>query len=200
MIYFATTDGSMETVELPEVEPSQDSPYRLYRFLTDLEDILARVQGDRPRLEAIFPLVQRLLRDSPWLYYPDLVPHPQTGWAVQTLYDEPFYPLTVQRVAWAAGATSPIHNHGTWGIVAILQGEEKNTFYQRSPQPAYPHRLELGDECTLGQDQMIGFFADAIHHVQALDQGPTLSFNLYGETNYDQRWQFDLATHSARLF
>ena len=77
--------------------------YRLYRFLTDLENILHNLKSDRLRLQAIFPLVRRLLTSSEWLQGEYLEPNQETGWSVLTLYDEPDFPLTVQTVAWLSG-------------------------------------------------------------------------------------------------
>lgn len=110
--------------------------------MTDLEDILETIQDDEKRLGAIAPLMRKLLNESPWLYLSMLEPNPDTGWEIMTLYDEPSFPLTVQLVAWAGGTVSPIHNHGCWGIVALLEGKEKNTFWRRNPQPNQPDKIE----------------------------------------------------------
>jgi predicted metal-dependent enzyme (double-stranded beta helix superfamily) len=40
----------------------------------------------------------------------------------------------------------------------------------------------------------------AIHHVEAIGDEPTLSFNLYGETNYSQRFEFDPGQGTAKNF
>jgi len=41
---------------------------------------------------------------------------------------------------------------------------------------------------------------DAIHQVEAIGDQPTISFNVYGETNYDQRFEFDFKHKTAHLF
>jgi hypothetical protein len=41
------------------------------------------------------------------------------------LYQEDNFPITIQMVAWLPGNISPIHNHGTWGLVAVVSGQEK---------------------------------------------------------------------------
>jgi predicted metal-dependent enzyme (double-stranded beta helix superfamily) len=41
---------------------------------------------------------------------------------------------------------------------------------------------------------------DAIHHVAALGDEPTISFNLYGETDYDRRFDFDPIQGTAQNF
>ncbi|MFN9395539.1 MAG: cupin, partial [Pseudanabaena sp.] len=76
-------------------------PYRLYRFLTDVENILCQETDDRVRLQKICPLVRRLLNDSEWILTSFALPDRETGWSVQTLYDEPDFALTVQTVAWS---------------------------------------------------------------------------------------------------
>jgi len=186
--------GSASDYELPT------SPYRLYRFLTDLEDILQNLIDDRSRLQAIRPLVRRLLTSSDWLQAEYLEPDTETGWSVLMLYDEPDFPLTVQMVAWLPGRVSPIHNHGTWGVVALLGGQEKNTFWQRSPVPDVPDRIEQVSECILVPGDIIGFMPDAIHCVETIGDEPTITFNIYGETDYAQRFEFNPVTHTVINF
>ncbi|MBW4674823.1 MAG: cupin [Desmonostoc geniculatum HA4340-LM1] len=173
------------------------SQYRLYRFLTDLEDILHKFQSDRYRLQAICPLVRRLLTSSTWLQGEYLEPDPQTGWSVLTLYDEPDFPLTVQTVAWLPGRVSPIHNHATWGIVALISGEEKNTLWRRTDNHG---GIEKVGEIILTPGEIISLMPDAIHSIEALGEEPTISFNLYGETNYEQRFEFDPVAGTAKNF
>jgi predicted metal-dependent enzyme (double-stranded beta helix superfamily) len=172
-----------------------DRPYRLYRFLTDVEDILDLTTDNEIRLQKIFPLLRRLLTSSEWLQLEYIDPDPDLGWSVVTLYDEPEYPLTLQMVSWSPGMVSPIHNHGTWGIVALLEGQEKNTLWQ-----SHPHGIECIDERILNPGDIIGFLPDAIHQIATLGEKPTISFNIYGETDYDRRREFDPFTGQTNLY
>ena len=180
--------------------PEFDQQYRLYRFLTDLEDILLNTTEPEAQLRQIIPRVQQLLEQSPWLFFDPLQPDPEKGWEVQMLYDEPEYPITVQLVAWEPGSQSPIHNHAAWGIVAMLQGEEENTFWQRSATPEHPDRIQQIGQKTLACGDIIGILPDAIHQITALGDQPTVSFNLYGITDYDARYEFDPDKHTATVF
>jgi predicted metal-dependent enzyme (double-stranded beta helix superfamily) len=175
-------------------------PYRLYRFLTDLEDLLERVEDDQTRLTLICPLVRRLLTSSEWLQMNFLPPDPTTGWSVLRLYSEPDFPITIQTVVWAPGSVSPIHNHATWGIVALVSGQEKNTFWKRSPTPTHPDRIEPTDDRLLVPGDMMCLMPDAIHQVEAIGDEPTISFNLYGETDFNQRFEFNLEHQTAQIF
>jgi predicted metal-dependent enzyme (double-stranded beta helix superfamily) len=189
-------NGQWERYETPASDDS--SPYRLYRFLTDLENILASIQDTEKILQGIRPLVRRLLTQSFWLQWQYLDPEPETGWSVSMLYDEPGFPLTIQNVTWSPGTVSPIHNHGTWGVVAILGGQEKNTFWR--PHSTGSSRLEKAGEVILNPGDMIMFSPDTIHSVEVVGNEPVISFNLYGVTDYQTRFEFDLTTETKANF
>ncbi|MHC5833869.1 MAG: cysteine dioxygenase family protein, partial [Nostoc sp.] len=86
-------------------------------------------------------LVRRLIVNSYWVGSQYLEPSPKTGTSVLLLYEELGFPLTVQTVTFAPGTRSTIHNHGTWGIVAVLKGQEKNTFWQRTHSPDFQDKI-----------------------------------------------------------
>ena len=197
--WLVTDEGRCEVCEIPDNWEWTVKPYRIYRFLTDLEDIL-EIEGDRQRLQAIRPLVRRLLTSSDWLQGEYLVPDPQTGWSVLMLYDEIDFPLTVQTVVWLPGKVSPIHNHATWGVVALISGEEKNIFWQRTGDQDFPNSVKLTEEKVLVPGDIISFTSEAIHSVEALGDEPTISLNIYGKTDYQRRFEFDPKLHSARNF
>ena len=174
--------------------------YRLYRFLTEVEDILKNVEDESTRLPEIRMLVRRLIINSYWVQSQSLQPDLKTGISVLLLYDELGFPLTVQTVTFAPGTTSTIHNHGTWGVVAILKGQEKNTFWRRSSHPEFPDKIEKVGEINLSPGDLISFTPETIHQVQAIGKEPTVTFNIYGETNPKQRFEFDVINHIAKKF
>lgn len=198
--WFVTNEGQCQLGEPSHLIEDLTQPYRLYRFLTDLENILNGITDDSLRLQAICPLVRKLLTSSTWLQMMPLHPDPETGWEVTLLYDEPFFPLTVQLVAWAPGIISPVHNHASWGLVALLSGQEKNTFWQRSPTSDSSDKIEPVGEQLLTPGDILCFMPETIHQIEAYGDQPTVSFNLYGETDYDRRFEFDPIQGTATLF
>lgn len=198
--WLVTDEGYCIPCEISEQEDWTTRSYRLYRFLTDVEDIIDRESDEQIRLQLICPLVRRLLNSCEWLHLNFLSPDPETGWSVQTLYDEPDFPITIQTVVWSPGTVSPVHNHATWGIVALLDGREKNTFWQRSPTTEFPDRIAATGDRILVPGDMLCLMPDAIHHIEALGDEPTISFNIYGETNYDRRFEFDPLNSTAKIF
>lgn len=197
--WLITGDGNCRSIGNPEI-PEPESIYRLYHFLTDLDSVLEMVEDEIERLDQIIPLVRKLLTSSYWLQMEYSEPSPETGWAVKFLYREHQYPLTVQMVSWLPSKHSTIHNHGTWGIVALLDGQEKNRLWTRQPTPETPHKIQLNHEIILNPGDIAAFTSDAIHSIEALGQDPTISFNLYGVTDHSQRYQYDLEQQSAKKF
>ena len=174
--------------------------YRLYRFLTELEDVLNNVEDQSTRLPEIRMLVRRLIINSYWVQSQFLQPDLKTGISVLLLYNELGFPLTVQTVTFAPGTNSNIHNHGTWGVVAILKGQEKNTFWRRSSNSDFPNKIEKVGEINLSPGDIVSFTPQTIHQVQDIGEEPTVTFNIYGETNPKQRFEFDITNHSAKKF
>jgi len=199
--WLVTNESQCIPLTVVSQDLQEDSqPYRLYRFLTDVEDIIWEEQDDRLRLQKICPLVRRLLNSSEWILTSFGLPDLETGWSVQILYDEPDFALTVQTVAWSPQSISPIHNHATWGIVAIIDGEEKNTFWHRSPSSKFPDCIEQVGEQILTAGDILCLMPDAIHQIEAIGEEPTISFNIYGITDYSKRFEFDLEKNIAELF
>jgi predicted metal-dependent enzyme (double-stranded beta helix superfamily) len=232
--WLVTDNGNIQVCPIADDDWGQvGQTYRLYRFLTDVEDILWRYSDDRQRLEQIRPLVRRLLNSSYWLQGEYKQPNPERGWSVLTLYEEPDFPLTVQTVVWLPGRKSKIHNHATWGLVALVNGQEKNVIWQRVGSAGIEHSDSAGQkgdndnksersqqlaqsassdrldrvnqiepigEQILNPGDIISFTSEAIHHVEVISDEPTITFNLYGLTDYQQRYEFDPINHTAKLF
>jgi predicted metal-dependent enzyme (double-stranded beta helix superfamily) len=174
--------------------------YRLYRFLTEVEDVLDDVLDEASHLPELRMLVRRLIINCYWIYVQNLEPCSDNETSVTLLYDELGFPFTVQTVTFAPGVKSNVHNHGTWGIVAVLKGQEKNTFWRRTPNDEFKDKIESTGEITLSPDDIISFTPDAIHCVEAVGDEPTVTFNIYGETDPTRRFDFDPVNHTAKKF
>ena len=195
--WLVSDDGTCREFGTAEAEPPEQT-YRMYRFLTEMEDILTQEPDDAERVKAIIPLVRKLLISSYWLQMEYKQPSEKTGWSVKFLYREHEYPITVQMVAWAPGSESKIHNHATWGIVAMVGGQEKNTFWRQAEGD--PTAIAPAGEQILDPGDIIGFTGNAVHKVAPLGDEPTISFNLYGITDKPSRYKYDSDTLEASHF
>ncbi|MDX2270597.1 MAG: cupin [Cyanobacteriota bacterium] len=214
--YEVGADGQWRTLAAPASSLLRRFPqrrsYRLYRFLSDLEDLVDNISHDRDRLRIGAVLLRRLVEACDWLTDACPTPDPSLGWAVHFLYDEPGYPFTVQLVSWLPQQRSPIHNHAAWGLVMLLgdpatAGREENHFWQRTDDDTMDGKATLQEvsQVTLHPGDLIGFTPTAIHQVRAieanrLDPQPTFTVNVYGKTDFNQRFTFDPLQQSCQLF
>ena len=196
--WMVTDNGQVQACATPREWNLLETPYHFHRFLTQVEDVLKEALDEDNCLPAIRHLVRKLALNSYWLQ----TQHPSTlsDVAIQTLYDEIGYPLTVQTNTYPPGAVSPVHNHGTWGVVTLLKGQEKNTFWQRTPTPEFKDKVTPVEEKIFHPGDVISFSPGAIHCVEAVGETPLVTFNLYGETHSKERFEFDPKTHQARNF
>ncbi|KKD39941.1 MAG: cupin [Limnoraphis robusta] len=180
------------------------SEYRLHRFLTEIEDGInqstEKGETEIDFLPDLRRLVRQLITNSYWLRTQVPEPCTKTGTSIIMLYDEIGFPLTVQTETVLPGRGSPIHNHGTWGIVAVLKGQQKNVFWKRQPSTDFPDQIEKVGEKILKEGEIISFTSDAIHHIEAVGDEPSFTFNLYGETNAANRFQFNAESCLAKPF
>ena len=82
----------------------------------------------------------------------------------------------------------------------MLKGQQKNVFWKREPSSNFPDNIEKVGEQILTEGEIISFTSDAIHHIEAVGEEPSLTFNLYGETNASKRFQFDVESRLAKPF
>ena len=197
--WLVTIDGKYQACKSVRAWDLITENYRLYRFLTELEDILRKQLEENNYLAEIRQLVRRLLVNSYWVKTQHPEPDSKTGTSVKLLYDELGFPFTVQTVTFISGTQSNIHNHGTWGIVAVLKGKEKNTIWKRNPTAEYPDKIEPAGEIILTPGDIVSFAPGAIHSVEAIEEA-TVTFNLYGETKSKERFEFDTVNHTAKNF
>ncbi|GBF79971.1 cupin [Aphanothece sacrum] len=178
--------------------------YRFYRFLCELEDILeqAEITGETEAefLPNLRRLVRKLILNVYWVNTRIPEPSPKTETGVLLLYDELGYPITIQTEIMLPGTSTTIHNHGTWGVVATLKGQQKNTFWQRIPTSEFPHKIDKVEEKVLESGDIIALTTEAIHCVEAVGDEPSITLNIYGDTYPAKRFQFDALTNKARNF
>ena len=95
------------------------------------------------------------------------------GNANQVFYRAP--DLTLLKVRFPNGRRTPPHNHGTWAMILLLSGEEKNTLY-RSEDAV----LRKAGEVTLKRGAILPMRADTVHVAECRGEVPAVGLHVYG--------------------
>ena len=96
--------------------------------------------------------------------------------------------------AWLPGHGVAPHNHGTWAVVACVDGPERNTFWKRLDDGSRPGhaRIVKVAEKDFGPGDVLTLLPDAIHSVRNDTAAVTVSLHAYGyNLNMSGRLQFD---------
>ena len=113
------------------------------------------------------------------------------GYSRNLVYDAPDGSLSLYALVWLPGQWTPVHDHGSWGVVAVLEGvlEERN-YVRLSEDRGADEGIELarGGVILLGRGAVTSFVPNPDHiHMTGVprDRARAVSLHLYGRTMSD---------------
>ncbi|HEX7928291.1 MAG TPA: cysteine dioxygenase family protein [bacterium] len=80
------------------------------------------------------------------------------------------------------GKRVPPHNHTTWAVIAGVDGEEENFFYERNADHTAPGKgtLRMVREEVVRHGTAVTLMPDDIHHIQTPPDKPNMHLHMYG--------------------
>ncbi|MGM0561422.1 MAG: cysteine dioxygenase [Pseudomonadota bacterium] len=141
-----------------------------------------------------------LISSDDWLPEEFAAAHPE-HYQQYLLHCDPLERFSLVSFVWGPGQKTPIHNHGTWGLIGMLRGSEISQGYEISEQepglvPARHEVLNPGDIAHVSPE------AGDIHEViNAFDDRVSISIHLYGANiGLVERSVYEPASGRSRLF
>lgn len=119
-----------------------------------------------------------------------------SGHGRHLLYSDPTSDFVVMAMVWPAGADSLPHNHDTWGVVAVLEGELEITEYA---PPVEGQPLATTGTTTAGPGA-VGFVIPPerdLHRMRNNSDRPAITIHTYGQA-LEQCQTFDEATSTSK--
>ncbi len=172
-----------------------DDGYTLDDYVDDLRSITAEAADDREIITRVRALARRLALSRSWLQAQHYECNEEQGFGVHLLHEEPDHSLAVFAVSWLPGRGAPPHNHGTWAVVAGVDGPEENCFWERIDDGSSEGHAELSKraEKVFEEGEVVALEPDHIHSVMNRSDRVTVSLHTYGmHVNHTGRSQFDL--------
>jgi len=175
--------------------------YSLQQYVSDLKEITEETADEEEIIGRVGPLAERLVADKSWLQQKYYETDEEQGFGVYLLHEEPDHSLAVLIVNWLPGRGTPPHDHGTWAVVAGVEGTERNIRYKRLDDGSRPDYAELGVKHDFKADagDVVAIKTGGIHAVVNETDRITLSLHTYGKhVNYTNRSQFNLETNEKK--
>ncbi len=176
------------------------SDYTLESFILDCKDQAATDGEPADIVRAITPLMHRLLCGSRDFLKPEHFQSEPDHYARNLVYAAEGAGLSLYTLVWLPGQWTPVHDHGTWGVVGVVEGQLEEQSYMRldPDQSAERHagiELRRGGLVLLSPSSISTFVPnpDHIHKTGcAVDWPRCVSLHLYGRA-MNSFYSYDVA-------
>lgn len=156
--------------------------YSLDRLLDELRQAVGN--GD---LIAIAAIVRDAIRRKPFA---------SPAGSSQLLHSESG--LTVLHTVVNPGFVSPPHDHRTWAVIGVYDGQEDNTFYRLIEGS---RRIEQIGRRALRQGELVTLGIEAIHQIANPGSDKLVALHVYGANIFEiERTAWDPATGDERPY
>ena len=179
-----------------------DTGYSIRDLIEDLRDLKRQGLDDDAMVRAAPDLVKRLvLMKHNWLRPSMCAPNPAGGSSAGTyrLHEEPDHSLALFVVTWLPGDETPPHDHGTWAVIAGLEGHETNHWWRREDdgsKPGYAKVARAGHD-RVDPSRILALPRSAIHSLHNDSDALSVTLHLYGvNVDFTERWKYDPAGHT----
>ena len=137
---------------------------------------------------AIAPLMLELVERATTFLEPRHYRSDPDHYARNLVYDAPDASLSLYTLVWLPGQWTPVHDHGSWGVVGVLEGVlEERSFVRTSPDRGADEDIQLvrSGVILLGRGAVTSFVPNPDHiHITGVppERSRVVSLHLYGRT------------------
>jgi predicted metal-dependent enzyme (double-stranded beta helix superfamily) len=178
--------------------------YAFEQFTSDVDSLVRREKDPKALIQLVQPQLRALLAQRDWLDEQYRRPAPGKVYSQRLLYMPPDEAWTAVAFVWPRGATTPVHDHGTWGVIGVYQGQERETPYRivEGSIPARQVRLVAERTRVMHPGDVSWVLPpNDVHCVCNSGQELAVSVHVYGTNIGKQaRHMFELATGEVRDF
>ncbi|GGP22357.1 cysteine dioxygenase [Silvimonas iriomotensis] len=137
---------------------------------------------------ALAPLMLDLIEHAGSFLEPQHFRSDPATYTRNLIYCAPDAGLSLYALVWLPGQWTPVHDHGSWGVVGVVEGVlEERSYVRLSPDRHADEDIDLarGGTLLLGRGAVTSFVPNPDHiHVTGVPQGRgrAVSLHLYGRT------------------
>ena len=154
------------------------------------------------RVLALAPLMLDLIEEAASFLAPQHYRSDPQGYTRNLIRDDPDHGLSLYALVWRPGQWTPVHDHGSWGVVGIVEGVLEERSYLRVSPEGGDQDVDLvrGGLQLLTRGAVTSFVPNPDHiHVTGVpaERARAVSLHLYGRTMKDFNI-YDVAARTRR--
>jgi predicted metal-dependent enzyme (double-stranded beta helix superfamily) len=140
---------------------------------------------------ALAPLMLDLIDQAGTFLEPQHYRSGDAGYTRNLVFDAADESLSLYAIVWLPGQWTPVHDHGSWGVVGVVEGVlEERSYVRLSPDRGADEDIELvrGGTVLLRHGAVTSFVPNPDHiHVTGvpLERPRAVSLHLYGRMMSD---------------
>ena len=176
--------------------------YSVSQFAKEAEAIVRSNNSETSVLRGLRPLMQRLVT-TPGSVPPESFTPRSDRFANNLVYRPHDRAFSITAGNWLPGQTTPIHDHLTWAVVGVYEGEERESLFRRTDDGSDLKRasLELASERINSKGHVTILGRAGIHRIDNVSKSPSLSIHMYGaDIGSLERHSFDPVTGAVGKF
>ena len=137
---------------------------------------------------ALAPLMLDLIDHAGTFLEPRHYRSDVAGYTRNLIYEATDKSLSLYALVWLPGQWTPVHDHGSWGVVGVIQGVlEERSYVRLSPDRGADEDIDLarGGTVLLPRGAVTSFVPNPDHiHVTGVpaERPQAISLHLYGRT------------------
>lgn len=162
----------------------------LDQFIADSAALARAYPEPADCVAAIAPLMRALLQHADAFLAPKHLRADPVHYARNAIHVAPDQSLSLYALVWTPGQWTPVHDHGSWGVVGVLRGAlEERSYIRTGAHDANTRAADSGIELQRGGVILIGpgsvtsFVPNPDHiHLTGVgaDRPEAVSLHLYG--------------------
>lgn len=171
-------------------------------FTKEAEAAVRSNHSESDILRSLKPLMQTLVT-TPGSVPPEVFAPRSDRFANNLVYRPKDRAFSITAGNWLPGQTTPIHDHLTWAVVGVYEGEERESIFRRTDDRSDPKRaaLELASERTNTKGHVTVLGKAGVHRIDNVSNSPSLSVHMYGaDIGTLERHSYDPVTGSIGKF
>lgn len=175
----------------------------LDQFIAEARRCASKYQEPAECVEAIAPRMHDLIAAADDFLKPQHLLSDPEHYSRNAILVSPDTSLSLYALVWLPGQWTPVHDHGSWGVVGVVRGMlQERSYIRLDPDRDADQGIELvrGGVMLLTPGTVSSFVPnpDQIHVTGVANDGPpTISLHLYGR-NMNNFCVYDLAAGSRK--
>ena len=174
------------------------------RFVSEVDELVRRRLSAAEMVQRITPGLEGLVAARGWLGASKSRPVSGKPYSQYLLHLSADGPWSVVSFVWPAGSSTPVHDHGCWGVVGVYQGEETETAFLQlaGDRELGSLSLERAGTRIMRAGDVAGIVPpDDIHQVSNRGEETAISIHVYGaDIGAQRRHAFDPASGEVKSF